>query len=258
MVYLGLSQDETLKNYRLLGQGKDFILLALSHSPSRISVFHFIWSGSFSKPPPPNRYEKVRDWRRWEVFNLKKKKMWLISSLSLCNFIIWELRYQAQVEENIDLSHEFHCRPPLRQSETFCLPEWPFFQMIVLKGGNIGIASLKPTPSLWKLWPLLHQVGSQLALGSIISFQRESTTFSFYRFYLLILACSQLLQHLIQSKRFRVISASSGRHSCVSSVFPQVIFRMPPPPTPLVLGWSGPATGRGVVGERGDLQQWLH
>lgn len=51
MVYLGLSQDETLKNYRLLGRGKDFILLALSHLLSWISGFHFTRSGSFKAYP---------------------------------------------------------------------------------------------------------------------------------------------------------------------------------------------------------------
>lgn len=51
MVYFGLSQDETLKNYRLLGHGKGFILRTLIHLPSQKSVFHFI----FSKDPPDSQ-----------------------------------------------------------------------------------------------------------------------------------------------------------------------------------------------------------
>lgn len=53
MVYLGLSQDETLKNYRLLGHGKGLYPPRVeSFAQSDIFLpFHLKWL--FLKDPPP-------------------------------------------------------------------------------------------------------------------------------------------------------------------------------------------------------------
>lgn len=222
MVYLGLSQDETLKNYRLLGHGKGFILLALSHLPSRISVFYFICSGL--RHQTALRRSEIGAGGKYSISKRRKSCqfhrsfLFLISSSEGCD---------AGPEQRRILICIMSFTMDLIWDRGELLTSWmAYFKPSYFKGENKKCQPQSQLLLCGNLWSLLYQVGSQLTLGFIISFQGGSTTLSFYRFYLpnwIGLSTTSSMSHTaieIQSKLS--LFRQAGAH--VSEAFPSGYF----------------------------------
>lgn len=129
----------------------------------------------------------------------------------------------------------FSLRTSFEAKCNFGLPEWNILNDCILGGKQINcqpqsqlllwkfVVTLAPSDSLWD--PSFSSRESQ---------QQSPFTTPIWS------ACPWLLPRLIQPQKFKVIPVSSGRRS---SVFPRVIFRIPPRPPGVQMVRSGPEEG---------------
>lgn len=107
MVYLGLSWVEILKNYRLLGHGKDFIFSWVeSFAQSEMCLRFPKWR--FLKLPTTKRLWEGQRSELMQSIQTKTEELFilLISSLvSMCNVTIWALWCTVWEEEGIDVHY---------------------------------------------------------------------------------------------------------------------------------------------------------